>query len=105
MHQTARMLQQLEPDTEGLSTTDPLLGAKYAFEHPVDLLIAGLQMKRMSGLQIAGFLREKSPEAEICLFAEPREWNKSLRLDQRCHPLLLPVKKENLRKILEECRK
>lgn len=99
------MLQQLEPDAKGLSTTDPLLGAKYAFEHPVDLLLAGLQMKRMNGLQIAGFLREKSPEARVCLFVDPWEWREAPGLDPGFQPLFLPIKEENLRKILEECRK
>ena len=102
MRQTARMVQNLLPTVDGLSTTDPLLAAKYAFEHPVDLLIAGLNMKRMDGLQLSTFLQEKSPHAAVCLFATRRELACSAEAGRSFHPLPLPIQEAALQDILNQ---
>ena len=101
MHETAQLLQALFPSLDGLSTTDPLLAAKYAFERPVDVLIAGLNMKRMNGPQLSAFLREKSPNAKVCFFASRREWAEAAAVgSESCCRLPLPVTKESLRNAL-----
>lgn len=97
MHETAQMLQTLFPSLDGLSTTDPLLAAKYAFEHPIDVLIAGLNMKRMNGIQLSAFLREKSPDVKVCLFASSREWREEASLcKESCLRLPLPITEKSL---------
>lgn len=102
MHETARMLQALFPSVDGLSTTDPLLAAKYAFERPVDILIAGLNMKRMNGVQLSAFLREKSPDVRVCLFASRREWaERTAAGGENCFRLPLPITEKSLRDALE----
>lgn len=102
MHQTAQMLQTLLPNLDGLSTTDPLLAAKYAFERPIDVLIAGLNMKRMNGVQLSAFLREKSPNVKVCLFASRREWAEETATEkEKCLRLPLPLTEKSLRDALE----
>ena len=102
MRKTAQMLQTLLPCLDGLSTTDPLLAAKYAFERPIDVLIAGLNMKRMNGVQLSAFLQEKNPNARICFFASRREWvEKTVTEKENFFRLQLPITEKALRDALE----
>lgn len=104
MQQTAQLLQALFPSLDGLSTTDPLLAAKYAFERPIDVLIAGLNMRRMNGPQLSAFLRDKSPRAKVCLFASRQEWAEaSAAGSEGCFRLPLPVTEKSLRDALGTC--
>ena len=101
MYETAQLLQTLIPGLDGLSTTDPLLAAKYAFERPIDVLIAGLNMKRMNGIQLSAFLREQNPNVKVCLFASSREWKeKAISGQESCTQLSLPLTEKSLRDAL-----
>ncbi len=100
IRQTAQVLQTLFPRLDGLSTTDPLLAAKYAFEHSVDVLITGLNMRRMNGIQLSAFLQEKSPNAKVFFFASEWEWETFTEKENYLW-IPLPLTEKSLRDALE----
>ena len=100
LHSAAALLRKIAPESTVMSTADPLMAAKYAFNNPVDLLFAALNMKRMSGLQLAAFVREQHPAVRACLLASRQEFADCPEaFDGGIRPLALPITEEALRKL------
>lgn len=74
LQSTALLLKKALPECDIMSTADPLTAAKHVFGNPVDVLFAFLNMKRMSGLQLCEFVRDKSPGTRTCLLASRQEF-------------------------------
>ena len=95
----ALLMQAVSPDSLVMSTADPLMAAKYAFSNTVDVLFAELNMKRMSGLKLSEFVRDKSPDAQTFLIASREELADCPEsFDCGVHPLALPITEESLRR-------
>ena len=89
---TAALLQKVVPNSFVIAMLDPLMAAKYAFTTQVDALLAKLDMKRMNGLQLCEFVKQKNPGARICLIGSPQEFCDCPELmDSSVQQLTLPV--------------
>ena len=53
--------EELFPDAAITRGTNPLMAGKFAFHHEVDILLADVDMKRMDGIQLIHFVRQKQP--------------------------------------------
>ena len=101
LRSTAVLLQRVLPNSFVMSTADPLMAAKYAFNHSVDLVLAALNMKRMSGLQLIAFVREQHPEVRTCLLASDQELADCPEIfNSGVQWLALPITEEALRPVL-----
>ena len=60
-------LRQIFPKDTVLAETDPLMAGKYVFFHPVDLVLAELNMRRADGLKIRDFVRYANAQARVYL--------------------------------------
>lgn len=76
---------------------DSLMAAKYAFFHPVDVLITEWNMKHMDGVRLAAFVRAKCPGVRIYLTASQEEFDDSVETFDDVTALLAhPVTEEML---------
>lgn len=104
LHELEQSVQGAFPDETVFAYQDPLMAGKYSFNHPVDILIAGVVMKRMDGLQMSSFVRMTNPNAKVYLHGSQSEFEKSIILeDENINgQLVRPVTGKALRKIAME---
>ena len=101
LRSTASLLRRVEPDILIMSTVDPLTAAKYAVSNGVDMLVANLNMKRMSGLRLCDFVREIHPQASVCLLASREEFADCPEVfDSSVHPVPFPLSEEAVRQLI-----
>ena len=62
--------EELFPDAAITRGTNPLMAGKFAFHHEVDILLADVDMKRMDGIQLIHFVRQKQPVVRAYLMGQ-----------------------------------
>lgn len=72
------ILRKLHPSASVHPEVDSLMAAKYAFFHPVDILITEWNLKHMDGVRLADFVRAKCPNVQIYLTASQKEFDDSV---------------------------
>lgn len=71
LNNTEAVLRRIFPEENILTYTDPLLAAQYSSGNTVEIVVAVWSMRRMSGLQMASFVRKFNPLAQIYLIDCP----------------------------------
>ena len=64
------MPEERVPDAAITRGTNPLMAGKFAFHHEVDILLADVDMKRMDGIQLIHFVRQKQPVVRAYLMGQ-----------------------------------
>ena len=102
-------LRQIFPKDTVLAETDPLMAGKYVFFHPVDLVLAELNMRRVDGLKIRDFVRYANAQARVYLMGSQDDFYDWDLLDEEgaiCAPgldglLFRPITMEQLKSTLK----
>lgn len=99
----AGLLSSAFPDAEIETTIDPLMAGKYSFNNRVDILFAGLEMKRMNGMELGRFVRKNSPMAKVYLLGLENEHKDTyINPEENINGLLLyPFSAERIEAIAE----
>ena len=62
--------EELFPDAAITRGINFLMAGKFAFHHEVDILLADVDMKRMDGIQLIHFVRQKQPVVRAYLMGQ-----------------------------------
>ena len=103
LEKTAALVQSVFPSAAVIAQDDALMAGKYAYSSPVDILFAALDMKRMDGLQMAGFVRRRYPDVWVFLTSCPAQ--RGIELTNECEAdgfLVEPLNEAELYRAMTE---
>lgn len=103
----SRELSALFPEAEIIEEANALMAGKYAFIHPVDLVFAEAEMKRMNGPQLIRFIRQECPAAKGFLIGTEQALSACLPTDPEevAGSLIYPFTEKAIRDAVEGSRK
>ena len=99
------LLKREFPSEIVIRENDSLAAGQYAFNHPVDILFAALEMPRLDGLKLTSFARYTNPDAMVFLMVEPGDdFETALWMDEVDGLLYYPVSSAPLLNALQFAR-
>lgn len=98
------LVYEADPESDILEFEDPLTALKHARENMVDVAFLGENMKELSGIVLAEYLKELNPCVNIVLVADDKEAAYEAIAMHASGYLLRPVKGEAVKNELSDLR-
>lgn len=103
LEELKKELSEIFPGADIIKETDALMAGKYAFNHPVDIVFAEADMKRMNGLQLIQFVRQEHPDVKSFMIGTEKELSESFLIvsEDVTGILIYPLAKNAIRDALQ----
>ena len=106
LERTKEQLQSILPAETVVAESNALTAAKFAFNHPVDILVTAVEMARLDGLKLMEFARHTNPKAAVFLLVDADDdFNGGLWADEVDGVLYDPVTRERLAGALRQAQR